>query len=402
MGEAEGPLHDEDTNAVSDVTDLAAARDGAPGEPCRPPVALILGHCPVRLWGMTPAERLRRALARAGVTDVRDGLVPGRRHLLVRDDHVFDAVLIADIARAADTVLTTDAGTPVAANVDVGVVEAAVALLTSGGPLPAGLRAVGPGTLSSAYNDALRKREAPYLLPLTPEALPEVERRVFAGSYKGVTDVVTKHVWPVPALRVTRWCAAHGVTPNTVTWLSLVLVLLAMAAFWRGWFLAGLVMAWGMTFLDTVDGKLARVTLTSTKLGSVFDHGIDLIHPPFWYWAWIVGLGAAGLPLEQPGLVLAVVAGGYVFQRVQEGLFIALFKLEIHIWRPFDSWFRLITARRNPNLILLTLGVLVGRPDLGMLAVAVWTVASLLVHAVQIAQALAARRHGPLVSWLAR
>jgi phosphatidylglycerophosphate synthase len=151
-----------------------------------------------------------------------------------------------------------------------------------------------------------------------------------------------------------------------------------------------------------VDGKLARVTLTSTTLGNVFDHGIDLIHPPFWYWAWLVGLGAVGLPLEQAWLVLAVVVGGYVLQRVQEGLFIALFKLEIHIWRPFDSWFRLITARRNPNLILLTLGALAGRPDWGMLAVAGWTVVSLLVHTVRIVQAVTARRSGSLMSWLAR
>lgn len=268
--------------------------------------------------------------------------------------------------------------------------------------MPEGLRAVDPAGLSSAYNNALRKREAPYLMHLTPETRPMVERRMFAGSYKGVTDLVTKHVWPAPALRVTRWCAEHGVTPNAVTWLSLVLVLLAMAAFWHGWFVTGLVAAWGMTFLDTVDGKLARVTMTSTKLGNVFDHGIDLIHPPFWYWAWMVGLAATGQALEPGWVVLAVVTGGYVLQRLQEGLFIGLFKLEIHIWRRFDSWFRLITARRNPNLILLSVGALAGRPDLGMLAVAVWTVASLLVHTVQIVQAFAARRAGPLVSWLAR
>ncbi|WP_449234355.1 CDP-alcohol phosphatidyltransferase family protein [Azospirillum doebereinerae] len=354
---------------------------------------------------MTSAERLTRSLRRAGVADVRPwtGVVlPGRRHLLVSDDHVYDAVLIADLARARDLVLTTEDGQPVAAAVDAEKAEAVAATLTQGAALPEGVCAVAPAALSSAYNNALRKREAPYLLALTPDTLPDVERRMFAGSYKGVTDLVTKHVWPAPALRVTRWCAGRGITPNTVTWLSLLLVLLAMAAFWQGWFLSGLVAAWGMTFLDTVDGKLARVTLTATKLGNVFDHGIDLIHPPFWYWAWIVGLGTAGLPLADAGPVLAVVAGGYVLQRLQEGLFIALFKLEIHIWRPFDSWFRLITARRNPNLLLLSAGALAGRPDLGMLAVAVWTVASLLVHMAQIVQALAARRKGPLQSWLAR
>ena len=58
----------------------------------------------------------------------------------------------------------------------------------------------------------------------------------------------------------------------------------------RGAFLSGLVCAWAMTFLDTVDGKLARVTLTSSRIGDVMDHGLDLVHPPFWWWAWGIGL----------------------------------------------------------------------------------------------------------------
>ena len=132
-----------------------------------------------------------------------------------------------------------------------------------------------------------------------------------------------------------------------------------------------------MTFLDTVDGKLARVTLRSSPFGNVYDHSIDLIHPPFWWWAWIVGLPAAGFALADPGLVLTVIVAGYVLQRIEEGVFIACFGIEMHIWQRFDSRFRLITARRNPNLLLLTASVLVGRPDLGIVAVAVWTAVSL-------------------------
>ena len=92
-------------------------------------------------------------------------------------------------------------------------------------------------------------------------------------------------------------------TPNQVTAASLVLVVVAGVLFARGEFAWGLVAGWIMTFLDTVDGKLARVTITSTKLGNVFDHGIDLIHPPFWYFAWGMGLALsppaiAGIPLS--------------------------------------------------------------------------------------------------------
>jgi hypothetical protein len=45
--------------------------------------------------------------------------------------------------------------------------------------------------------------------------------------------------------------------------------------------------------------------------------------------------------------------------------------------------------------------VLVGRPDLGIIAVALWMVVSILVHTVRLIQAGILRFRGPLRSWLA-
>jgi phosphatidylglycerophosphate synthase len=67
-------------------------------------------------------------------------------------------------------------------------------------------------------------------------------------------------------------------------------MLLATWLFWQGHLLPGLIPAWGMTFLDTVDGKLARTTMTSSRWGNLFDHGVDLLHPPFWWLAWWHGI----------------------------------------------------------------------------------------------------------------
>ena len=168
-----------------------------------------------------------------------------------------------------------------------------------------------------------------------------------------------------------------------------------MAMFWTGHYGAGLVAAWVMTFLDTVDGKLARVTLTSSRWGDVFDHSIDLIHPPFWWWAWVVGLGVAGLASDNDSLALTVIVAGYILQRVEEGIFIAWFRMDMHVWRRFDSLLRLVTARRNPNLAILTIAVLFGRPDLGIHLVAIWVAVCFVLHTLRIAQAAIARRRGP-------
>src|SRR3546814_5608995 len=82
------------------------------------------------------------------------------------------------------------------------------------------------------------------------------------------------------------------------------MVIAAVYRLWHGNWWPGLLAAWGMTFLDTVDGKLARITLKSSKLGNVFDHGIDLVHPPFWYWAWAAGLQNGPHALSEPTLLL--------------------------------------------------------------------------------------------------
>lgn len=365
------------------------------------PNVVLIGSSPIMLWGIDSQERLRRALKRAGITEVGQSVagIAGTKQatLLIRADHVYEESVIRALIRSPSYLLATDAGTPVAAYVAPGGdIDAAAAVLQSGAPvtrgaLPGGLTAVvDPAALASTYNHALRKRARPYVLPLTAETVPEIEHRMFHGAYKGVTDFVTKYVWPVPAMAVTRCCARLGISPNMVTTVSFLCVLAAMWLFWHGQFLPGLAAAWMMCFLDTVDGKLARVTLTSTKFGDVFDHGIDLVHPPFWYYAWFVGQGAIFGSVGQNTLQTAalwIIIAGYVLGRGQEGLFIWLYRIEIHTWRPIDSWFRLITARRNPNLFILTIAALIGHPAEGFLAVAAWTIISFLFHCWRIAQA---------------
>jgi phosphatidylglycerophosphate synthase len=356
----------------------------------------IVGSSSLTVWSLPSAERLRRLLRRAGATAERGAA----RCLLLRADWVYDEVLVKSLARRdADCVLVDGSGECVAMNVLSSRV-AQVRDQLAGGAAPADLPRLDAATLAGNYNNALRKREPPFLLQLTAQNQRGIEARVFQGSYKGVTDFVTLYAWPRPARVFTGWCAKLGITPNAVTSLSLVCVLVAMWCFWHGLFGWGLLAAWFMTFLDTVDGKLARVTLQSSPWGNVFDHSIDLIHPPFWWWAWVVGLAVVGLPLADPSLVLWVIIGGYVLQRIEEGIFELGFKMDMHVWQRFDSLLRLVTARRNPNLAILTVAVLLGRPDTGIVVVAWWVAICLVLHAVRLVQAALARRHGPLRSWL--
>ncbi|MGE4651359.1 MAG: CDP-alcohol phosphatidyltransferase family protein [Myxococcota bacterium] len=363
-----------------------------------PSAWILRGDGPeVEIWGLSPQERLRRSLQRAGCANPQSlepqTPPPGPDEgsiALFRGDVIFDERLIVALVDGPERVLVSSELGVVAVHVAGAHMADALVALTTKEPdaVLTEYPHVSPETLVPAYIPSLRKSQPPYLYAAQPERAREVEALTFAASYKGLTDLVTKWVWPRPAAAATRWCARHGVHPNTVTGVSWVFAILAMLCFAEGDFGIGLLAAWAMTFLDTVDGKLARVTLTSSRLGDVLDHGLDLLHPPFWYYAWALGVG--GVPAAETSLVI----GGYVLGRLLEGAFLAAFGIETHSWRPIDALFRTITARRNPNLILLSVGWVFARPDLGFRLVALWTACSLLFHTVRLGQAGLARYRG--------
>jgi len=370
----------------------------------RVPRAWILaspGSGAVEIWGLSPTERLRRSLDRAGcgmiqTLDPDEALEAPREGLcvLARADRIYDERIVEALAKTPGTLLVDPAngvapGEPVAACVEAERLgEALEWIRERRAGAPPGLRAILPGALASGYIALLRKYQAAYLLPARPETARRVEELTFDAAYKGATDLVTKWVWPRPARAATRWLAERAVQPNSVTVASWVLAIAAGALFAQGSFGLGLVVAWLMTFLDTVDGKLARVTLRSSHFGHILDHSLDLLHPPLWWLAWGFGIGAPFAPETW------IVVAGYLLGRLEEGLFLLVFDMEMHCWRPIDALFRTITARRNPNLLLLSVGTVGGRPDLGLAMVALWTVASLAFHAVRIGQAFAARARG--------
>jgi len=371
---------------------------------------VLFAETPILLWGLSSRQRLERTLKNMNVDswlDHPDAAPAGDSILLLRGDYLYDERLIQNLIRKPGTVLqivTEDGKRAIAAH--IAAPDALQVLDSLNGntscEFPPSLSFETPQTLASIYLKELRKIDSPYLLPITGQNRAELEKRLFFGSYKGVTDLVTKWVWPRPAQVATRFCAHKGITPNQVTSLSLVLVIIAGLLFYHGFFTLGLAAAWTMTFLDTVDGKLARVTVNSSTFGNLFDHAIDLISPPFWYLIWGLGLESwhPGIPVSMKASIWLIFIG-YIAGRLAEGIFKQFLEPSgIFCWRPIDSYFRLITGRRNPNLILLTLALLAGRPDLGLFAVALWTIASSIFLVVRLIMGFCERlSKGPLRSW---
>lgn len=389
----------------SGASSVRERAQGAPPAAVATTSVCAIADTNVRLWGLQARERLRRQVAQ--VRELRwiddpaqagDGPI-----VIVRADYLFEVRTLKALAQQQDVALYCEAdGRPAAVQVTHADRMQARQWLDDGRGEPlAALRKIVPGALSS-FDATLRRAEPPLLAPVSADRREALESLLYGNAYKGITDLVTKWLWPRPARWGVKVCAGLGITPNAVTTFGALLVLGAGVAFWQGFYALGLAMGWFMTYLDTVDGKLARVTVQSSRFGHLLDHGMDVVHPPIWYLLW-----GASLSAFQPvlGIDLAgvewLIIGGYVGGRLIEGVFDHALGCSAFAWRPFDAYFRLVTARRNPSLILLTGGVIWGRPDLGLFAVALWTGLSTAILALRMVQGAWVRMHsGALQSWL--
>ena len=379
-------------------------------------VASLIGDSPVMLWSLSSRDRVQRQLNSLNISiiDPADTAPHASHRLLVRCDFLYELRGFKALLNKDAFLLMDDQGQELAAalipteQVDtvMRVMREQFEQKTSGGGasllerLPSDIPR-GEREQLGVYDSKLRRADLPMLEPLSEERRQYLEDQLYGNSYKGITDLVTKWVWPRPAKRLVQVCARRAITPNQVTWVSFVLTLVAGYLFYLGFLGWGLLAAWVMTLLDTVDGKLARVRVEASKLGHLFDHGIDLVSPPFWYLLWAMGLSQWGVEANL-SLIAALIFSGYIAGRLAELAFQKLCGGSMFAWRPFDSWFRLVTARRNPCLIILTIALVLSAPWVGLWGVIAWTLGTTLVLWVRLAQALEARRHlgKQLPSWL--
>ncbi|NNK97978.1 MAG: CDP-alcohol phosphatidyltransferase family protein [Xanthomonadales bacterium] len=375
--------------------------------------ALVPKHSPVLLWGLSSKQRLKRQLEQIsnesgpGFRDIRwlestADLPATGQVLLLNGTFLFDSRTIRRVLDHANCILQFSDNETAAAFVDAGHVQAVLAFIEGSSLNPPKDLKVMQTNEMQAFDLTLSRSTQPLLEPVSPERKSELENNLYGNAYKGITDLVTKFVWPRPAKRFVHLCASLHISPNMVTSFGLLLVVLACYLFYSGQYGLGLLAAWFMTFLDTVDGKLARVTIQSSKFGHLYDHIIDLVHPPFWYIYWGMSLvnfqPVSGQGQEQMYWIIVI---AYIAGRIVEGVFPLLGNCGIFTWRPFDAWFRLVTARRNPCLILLSLSAVLGKPEWGFVAVTFWSALTTIILLLRLLQAFFVRiMRGPLNSWL--
>ena len=367
-----------------------------------PMLFVPVGDNPAEPFGMDARDRACRLASEAGFKCAEE-VQPGSPHLLANMAYAWDPIWLGLLAKKPKTVLSLG-GKPVLASVPADEDAKAAASAIAHGEAISGYEELAAEAATADF----APREIPFVLPLDPGHPEPVERAAYdaayLAAYEGAADALTLYLWRRPAFFLTRWAARLHLSPNLVTGLGAAFCVLAFTLFWSGEYWLGILFGFSFMILDIVDGKLARCTGASSKLGKVVDKGIDLIHPPFWWWAWLHGLYAYGRPLApfHATMVLWIILGGYAGERIIEATSMKRFDgMDVHLWRPLDSKFRLVGAASSPNLLILSASLLFRRPDMGLEMVAWWTLISLIFHGVRLAQMTELKaRGGKVRSWL--
>jgi phosphatidylglycerophosphate synthase len=238
------------------------------------------------------------------------------------------------------------------------------------------------------FNGFIRKlrRTVPFYMfrVLDQAKAAQIQRFMFWSNYKGSTDIFTRYVYPPLVWLMVRPLARARIHPNLVTLVSIALTFGAVPFFANGNWIVGFLMAYGMSVLDSVDGKLARLTFTDSRLGNFLDHGLDMVHPPIWYVAWAYGLGLSeqgwGSPLGWATIAILVF---YVLDRLILKVYPRFFQRGFHTHSKLDATVRSFIARRNINLPVFLLGCVFGLAREAFFLIAAWQFATAAYHGIR-------------------
>lgn len=237
-----------------------------------------------------------------------------------------------------------------------------------------------------SYIRKLRRNLPVYLFRVVgPDDRGRAERFLFWSNYKGSTDFFTKYIYPPLVWRAVRPLARWRVHPNVVSLFNIVITFAAVPLFGAGYWAAGFILAYTMSVLDSVDGKLARLTFKASKFGDVLDHGLDIVHPPLWYlaWAWALRDVSAAVPIMLLAYWFTTL---YVLDRIVAALFSLRLGQSIHGYRLLDRRMRTFISRRNINLPVFMLGLLAGVPVQTFTLIVGWQAACLGFHTWRLIQ----------------
>lgn len=232
----------------------------------------------------------------------------------------------------------------------------------------------------TTYVTALRKHVRPVFFPAPPlELVPVAERFPRAAAQPGVQAFVERLNAPIEDWVVGRLCRTR-ITPNQVTFATMLIGLAVTASFATGRLWPGVGLAYLVEVLDGVDGKLAR-TKVETTAGGEWEHVIDYCVELSWWTALAFHFHAEGM--RNASWLLVLLVSSDLIDRLAKRAVKKKVGRNLDDVANVDRFVRWIGGRRCINIWMLAAGLLLGDPANAFGLICGWMAATAAVHVIR-------------------
>jgi phosphatidylglycerophosphate synthase len=242
--------------------------------------------------------------------------------------------------------------------------------------------------LHETYVVALRKHVRPVFFPAPSRDLTAVAERFPRDvAQNGVLDIPGFLDSPIEDWIVARLCRT-SITPNQVTLITMLIGLGVTVLFLTGHLWWGAALAYTIEVLDGVDGKLARTKIETTATGE-WEHVVDYCVELSWWTALAYHFHGHGVPSAY--WLLLLLFGSDLIDRLAKRVVKKKVGRNLDDVAGFDRFVRWIGSRRNINIWILIIALILGGAAHGFVFFCWWgaiTAAAHVVRAFQIRLAL--------------
>ncbi|MBX7150840.1 hypothetical protein K1X84_04325 [bacterium] len=235
-----------------------------------------------------------------------------------------------------------------------------------------------------SYIEDLRLDCVPYFVKIESSSdLRAIENLMYEANFKGTMDFIATYIYKYPVREITRWLSLYPfITPNFVTTLSIIASFAIPALFALGEIGWAVIVGWSMFILDSVDGKLARLTVRLSKTAGIIEHATS--SPAIFLWFGTLGwhfsngqlLNFSDTSVESAWTLMAL----YWIDKSINGFFKAKYKRDIYDIRQIDRLFHLVACRRAIIMLIITIGYLAQNPRESFNFAALWMIVTFIFH----------------------
>ncbi|KAB2877971.1 CDP-alcohol phosphatidyltransferase family protein [bacterium] len=252
---------------------------------------------------------------------------------------------------------------------------------------PYSIKIVTPNNFDS-YIEDLRLNFVPYYFQYEKDSdLRSIENQMYEANFKGTMDFIATYIYKYPVREITRFLSRYpSVNPNYITFLSILASFAVPSLFALGYMGLAVLTGWCMFIFDSVDGKLARLTVRLSRTAGIIEHATSAPAIFLWFagltWHFANGRFFAFDNINTiAGWTLMTL---YWVDKTMCGIFRIKFKREIYDFAIIDKTFHLIACRRAIILLIVTVGYIAGLTESSFHFLAFWMVCSFVFHLLRL------------------